>query len=326
MTVRYLKNLRNHQIISRCHLYICLCHCLYLSPFTFFCECQLNPGKTTNLSHSPCIHTWIIYSSAISSLRSWRISLYFLEVAITSGLSLTYRLLLQHSLNSINYGAMQIFRPFRLMQTIAECLQEHLTVSLSAITLTKNQPHTTIIHPSLTLLSAVFFIQTNCYSYSTDNLQRDPLSNYRAGFNECRGEITRYLATVDGIGIDWKMSLLEHLATCCHAPAAGSAVMKTPLGVPCLPNMPKGLNHPSLLQPKQEHSAQFRMTSANNLANAKIATILVPTSASPFLMTTSQPSGYQNHIPVLCKNPMETRSTGVAPEAPVNSSLWRPFW
>ena len=40
------------------------------------------------------------------------------------------------------------------------------------------------------------------------------LSKYRAGFNECASEISRYLGTIDGLDTDVRARLLCHLSTC----------------------------------------------------------------------------------------------------------------
>ncbi|NP_001158466.1 hairy and enhancer of split 1 [Saccoglossus kowalevskii] len=49
-------------------------------------------------------------------------------------------------------------------------------------------------------------------------LNQDPtvLSKYRAGFNECFGEVQRYLTSVEGVGTDTRSRLLGHLANCCQ--------------------------------------------------------------------------------------------------------------
>ncbi|XP_070560736.1 transcription factor HES-1-like [Ptychodera flava] len=49
-------------------------------------------------------------------------------------------------------------------------------------------------------------------------LTQDPtvLSKYRAGFNECFGEVQRYLTSFEGISPDCRSRLLGHLANCCQ--------------------------------------------------------------------------------------------------------------
>ena len=175
---------------------------------------------------------------------------------------------------------------------------------------------------------------------SADNSQRDPQANYRAGFNECAGEITRYLATIDGVSIDWKTTLLEHLAACCHAPTSGSPVFKTPLGVPYLPSMRRGpvpepTSHAlSWLQRKQGETfsrcgepENLRPLPSGNLSDARLAAILVPSATSPFLLTTPEPLGKPDLAPVLCKGPTEISSfSGAAESLGPQSKVWRPFW
>lgn len=40
------------------------------------------------------------------------------------------------------------------------------------------------------------------------------LGKYRAGFNECVNEVTRFLSTCEGVNTDVRTRLLGHLATC----------------------------------------------------------------------------------------------------------------
>ncbi|XP_077998418.1 transcription factor HES-1-A-like [Glandiceps talaboti] len=49
-------------------------------------------------------------------------------------------------------------------------------------------------------------------------LTLDPsvLSKYRAGFNECFGEVQRYLTNLEGVDTDSRSRLLGHLANCCQ--------------------------------------------------------------------------------------------------------------
>ena len=48
------------------------------------------------------------------------------------------------------------------------------------------------------------------------SLSIDPsvLDKYRAGFNECRNEVMRFLSTCDGVTVDTRTNLLSHLASC----------------------------------------------------------------------------------------------------------------
>ncbi|XP_013395728.1 transcription factor HES-4-B [Lingula anatina] len=42
------------------------------------------------------------------------------------------------------------------------------------------------------------------------------LGKYRAGFNECANEVTRYMRSIDGINEDVRLHLLNHLASCAY--------------------------------------------------------------------------------------------------------------
>uniref|UniRef100_A0A8C3PMT3 Hes family bHLH transcription factor 4 n=1 Tax=Calidris pygmaea TaxID=425635 RepID=A0A8C3PMT3_9CHAR len=50
----------------------------------------------------------------------------------------------------------------------------------------------------------------------TAALSADPtvLGKYRAGFNECMNEVTRFLSTCEGVNTDVRTRLLSHLSAC----------------------------------------------------------------------------------------------------------------
>ena len=53
------------------------------------------------------------------------------------------------------------------------------------------------------------------YSSSASIVQdSNVVSKYRAGYNECAGEVTRYLHSVEGISPDTRVRLMGHLANC----------------------------------------------------------------------------------------------------------------
>uniref|UniRef100_A0A8C0FS96 Hes family bHLH transcription factor 4 n=1 Tax=Bubo bubo TaxID=30461 RepID=A0A8C0FS96_BUBBB len=55
----------------------------------------------------------------------------------------------------------------------------------------------------------------------TAALSADPtvLGKYRAGFNECMNEVTRFLSTCEGVNTDVRTRLLSHLSACLAAGA-----------------------------------------------------------------------------------------------------------
>ncbi|ETE61464.1 Transcription factor HES-1, partial [Ophiophagus hannah] len=57
----------------------------------------------------------------------------------------------------------------------------------------------------------------------TAALSADPtvLGKYRAGFNECMNEVTRFLSTCEGVNTEVRSRLLGHLSTCLGQIAAG---------------------------------------------------------------------------------------------------------
>ena len=48
------------------------------------------------------------------------------------------------------------------------------------------------------------------------SLSIDPnvVDKYKAGFNECRNEVMRFLSTCEGVTVDVRTRLLSHLASC----------------------------------------------------------------------------------------------------------------
>ncbi|XP_077785698.1 transcription factor HES-1 [Podarcis muralis] len=89
----------------------------------------------------------------------------------------------------------------------------------------------------------------------TAALNTDPtvLGKYRAGFNECMNEVTRFLSTCEGVNAEVRTRLLGHLASCMSqinamnypAPQPSS----TALPLPPHPAPPGGQHGPSFGQP-----------------------------------------------------------------------------
>ncbi|KAL8188333.1 UNVERIFIED_CONTAM: Transcription factor HES-1-A [Gekko kuhli] len=89
----------------------------------------------------------------------------------------------------------------------------------------------------------------------TATLNTDPsvLGKYRAGFNECMNEVTRFLSTCEGVNTDVRTRLLGHLASCMsqinamnypapqppsaapHGPSFGQPLVQVPAGVAAPP-------------------------------------------------------------------------------------------
>ncbi|KAM8796310.1 transcription factor HES-4 isoform 2-T2 [Eudromia elegans] len=87
----------------------------------------------------------------------------------------------------------------------------------------------------------------------TAALGADPtvLGKYRAGFNECMNEVTRFLSTCEGVTADVRARLLGHLSAClgqmvavnCPPPAAAAHVAQAlPVPLPCKVNPPEALS------------------------------------------------------------------------------------
>ena len=59
-------------------------------------------------------------------------------------------------------------------------------------------------------------VYISCYTAGRVNTS-DPntMARYRAGYNECVNEVTRYLMSLDGLDPQVRARLLSHLATYC---------------------------------------------------------------------------------------------------------------
>jgi len=167
------------------------------------------------------------------------------------------------------------------------------------------------------------------------------MARYRAGYNECANEVTRYLMSLDGLDAQVRARLLSHLASYCtpctpDLKPAQSATEKLQqmqqaqaIALPMASSL--GSTHfavpsPSLLTKHSEPSpsvlnaTQFQIV-PGQLANGKIAAVLVPSqSGAPVAMVSSP-----QLIPVFNKT---FQSYPIAdPQAlrPDNDPLWRPW-
>ncbi|XP_043851157.1 transcription factor HES-4 [Dromiciops gliroides] len=98
----------------------------------------------------------------------------------------------------------------------------------------------------------------------TAALSGDPsvLGKYRAGFNECMNEVTRFLSSCDGVTSDVRSRLLSHLAACLNQLGP---VRYTPPGVVQPPHLSQPL-HVQLPGAAATASAQCKMSPAGALS------------------------------------------------------------
>lgn len=179
------------------------------------------------------------------------------------------------------------------------------------------------------------------------NNTSDPntMARYRAGYNECVNEVSRYLMSLEGLDVQVRAHLLSHLASYCTPctpimKAAPSTMpeklplpqsqgitlpMTSPLGSASFtlptPNHIKGLEAtPSML-----NTTQFQIV-PGQLANGKIAAVLVPSQNTPLAMISSP-----QLIPVFNKSVSDFQAfQGLhVPDAQAlrvdNDPLWRPW-
>lgn len=179
------------------------------------------------------------------------------------------------------------------------------------------------------------------------NNTADPntMARYRAGYNECVNEVNRYLMSFDGVDVQVRARLLSHLASYCtpcasmmkpapptpeKLPLPQSQAITLPMASPLgstsfalsTPSQTKGLDAaPNLL-----NTTQFQIV-PGQLANGKIAAVLVPSQNAPLAMVSSP-----QLIPVFNKsvNDFQAFQGLHVPDPQVlrteSDPLWRPWW
>lgn len=159
------------------------------------------------------------------------------------------------------------------------------------------------------------------------------MARYRAGYNACANEVTRYLMSLDGLDAQVRTRLLSHLVTYCtpcapvikptqsvtdkiqriHQPQAITLPMAPTLESFAVPT-------PSLVTKHSEtnstviNAAPFQIV-PGQLANGKIAAVLVPNQSAHVAMVSSP-----QLIPVLNK-----AFQGYPVPQADNDPLWRPW-
>ncbi|XP_068710096.1 transcription factor HES-4-like [Montipora foliosa] len=165
------------------------------------------------------------------------------------------------------------------------------------------------------------------------------IARYRAGYNECANEMTRYLMSLDGMDTQARSRLLAHLASFCtpcspvvkptqlatenlqqmQQPQAITIPMTQPLG-PASFSTNLVTKHTEINPGSLLNATQFQIV-PGQLANGKIAAVLLPSQNSPLAMVNSP-----QLIPVFnkafaqryCDQPQALRPAD-------NDPLWRPW-
>lgn len=175
------------------------------------------------------------------------------------------------------------------------------------------------------------------------NSTSDPntMARFRAGYNECANEVSRYLMSLDGLDVQVRARLLSHLASYCspcppimkpttttseNLPLQQSQAVTLPVTSPLelsrfTSNQSKSLETtPSLL-----NTTQFQIV-PGQLANGKIAAVLVPSQNTPLAMVSAP-----HLIPVFNKPTVDFQALqGLhIPDTQAlrseNDPLWRPW-
>ena len=169
------------------------------------------------------------------------------------------------------------------------------------------------------------------------------MARYRAGYNECVNEVTRYLMSLDGLDVQVRARLLSHLATFCtpctpiikpaesateklqqmQQPQPITVPMASPLGTTSFALPTPSLTKHSEINPSVLNTTQFQIV-PGQLSNGKIAAVLVPSQNAPVTMVSSP-----HLIPVFNKAAGNFQSfqgyPGVQALRSDNDPLWRPW-
>lgn len=166
------------------------------------------------------------------------------------------------------------------------------------------------------------------------------VAKYRAGFNECATEISRYLITLDGIDMQLRARLLSHMASCCNTvktvthtsersiqpqPSFQSPSLPT-LQSPMLAAKPAESVTANIQSPANtilSTNGQYQIV-PGTLANGKIAAVIVQSQNPVAMVSTPQ------FIPIFNKptadfqplHGFQIANNALRQEA---DSLWRPW-
>ncbi|XP_013395724.1 transcription factor HES-1 [Lingula anatina] len=187
----------------------------------------------------------------------------------------------------------------RRRQRINECLSELKSLVLQA--LQRDTSRYSKLEKADILEMTVKHLRTVQRQQMTAAVANDPsvLSKYRAGFNECAGEVSRYLRSIDGLEEDVRLRLLNHLATCTQRvnqqnenvpppPKACSPPMGTPTQQPIsvqIPNVNTVITPHSLpfqnfnnIQQQQQQQQQKTLSSPQSTSNFAGTIQIIPST------------------------------------------------
>ncbi|KAI1890815.1 hypothetical protein AGOR_G00157500 [Albula goreensis] len=153
------------------------------------------------------------------------------------------------------------------------------------------------------------------------------LSKYRAGFNECMNEVTRFLSTCEGVNTEVRSRLLNHLSGCMgqmiamNYPPPSSAQQQAHLAQPLHVQLPSaatvpinGVSMPCKLSPSEAVSPKvyggFQLVPATDGQFA----FLIPNPAFASANTPVIPLYANTNVPVTVNaNPIHTTSSPTVP-------------
>lgn len=179
----------------------------------------------------------------------------------------------------------------------------------------------------------------------TANLGTDAIAmtKYRAGFNECASEVTRFLMGMDSMDVQLRARLLSHLASCCSVVKSVSGPTEnkpTPTSIAPAPS--PSAPTPAAPTPTSTESSPPRSPPSSGiisagyhyqivpgtLPNGKVAAVLVPSQTSPVSIMPSQLT--PQFLPIYTKamGDFQSLSAGLQLQAPMRldpDPFWRPW-
>ncbi|NWY00464.1 HES1 factor, partial [Nothoprocta ornata] len=168
----------------------------------------------------------------------------------------------------------------------------------------------------------------------TAALSADPtvLGKYRAGFNECMNEVTRFLSGCEGVPADVRARLLGHLSACLgqivavnYPPAAAAAAAAQPAAQPLhvqLP-LPCKVNPAEALSPKVYGGFQLVPAAEGPFAFLIPSPPFAPSSAPPLYGSTAGAAA-PAASPVRGLTAFAAAQAG-GPGGERGGSVWRPW-
>lgn len=168
---------------------------------------------------------------------------------------------------------------------INQCLSELKTLILDA--LNKDPSRHSKLEKADILEMTVRYLQNMQRQQMAAAISTDPtvLGKFRAGFNECAGEVSRYVERIEGTDLGMRQRLVSHLSHCVSSLNAAAAASTPPPfpGMSSLPGTGPSPSHQNPPPPGASNSPGNNNNNNSNGSNASVAGIAFPGMTPPLL-------------------------------------------